>query len=661
MVFPQPSKLITGHGLGTVRTMPEFRAFVDQQPKLTSEQRSVLVEQARVLVEDLYVHLPLKRAMHAVDPVQRLRLLAHRMGTLDDRTFHAELLDIFISVRDLHTNYVLPAPFSGRLAFLGVLVERFDDGGRDKWVISKVSDRLETEASLQAGAVVTHWNGAPMEQAVWRHAQQEAGSNVPARVARGLESLTMRYLVVSLPPDEDWVDLRYEVGGQVHEARLTWFVASSAADIFGGEASATGLLSGLITPADRLVGVDLRTELSRRTKKVLFAPDAMQEERRVADLNADAYETFGADAAAVVPEPTEKQIADNIIATSRPDDLTAKLVDTDHGRFGYLRLWTFHMKDANILAFINEVIRLLDDEFPPEGLIVDVRGNGGGYVIAAEFLLQLLTPRRITPEPAQFINGATTLNLCGAVDDMMPWAQSIKQATETGAQYSVGISLSPEDLVNIVGQVYHGPVVLITDALCYSACDMFAAGFVDHEIGEVLGVDANTGAGGANVLEHEALRGIWTGGPLQQLPAGARMRVSLRRTLRVGVNAGQPVEDLGVHPDSEHAMTLDDVLNGNRDLLNAAGKILSAGTPRVLEAEVVSTAGQSLTLKLTATAATSLDVYVNGRPQAIGVPASATGSNVTVQLPAAAESVVRIESFDNGTLIGNRQLRFEPA
>jgi hypothetical protein len=29
-----------------------------------------------------------------------------------------------------------------------------------------------------------------------------------------------------------------------------------------------------------------------------------------------------------------------------------------------------------------------------------VPGNGGGYIIAAEFLLQLLTPKQITPEPA---------------------------------------------------------------------------------------------------------------------------------------------------------------------------------------------------------------------------------------------------------------------
>ena len=53
-------------------------------------------------------------------------------------------------------------------------------------------------------------------------------------------------------------------------------------------------------------------------------------------------------------------------------------------------------------------------------------------------------------------------------------------------------------MCNGIGQVYYGPVVLITDALSYSATDIFAAGFQDNEVGLVLGTSGNTGAGGAN-------------------------------------------------------------------------------------------------------------------------------------------------------------------
>ena len=50
------------------------------------------------------------------------------------------------------------------------------------------------------------------------------------------------------------------------------------------------------------------------------------------------------------------------------------------------------------------------------------------------------------------------------------------------------------------------------------------------------------------------------------------MRVSIRRTLRVGAEGGTPVEDLGVVPDERHFMTRDDIMEGNVDLLNRAGE-----------------------------------------------------------------------------------------
>ena len=48
--------------------------------------------------------------------------------------------------------------------------------------------------------------------------------------------------------------------------------------------------------------------------------------------------------------------------------------------------------------------------------------------------------------------------------------------------------------------------MLVTDAFCYSTTDIFAAGFQDHEIGTILGCHDNTGAGGANVWDHDDLR-----------------------------------------------------------------------------------------------------------------------------------------------------------
>src|SRR3712207_9255760 len=104
----------------------------------------------------------------------------------------------------------------------------------------------------------------------------------------------------------------------------------------------------------------------------------------------------------------------------------------------------------------------------------------------------------------------------------------MERALETGAIFSSAFPITPVDGANRRGQRYFGPVVLVTDARCYSATDIFAAGFQDHAIGKVLGVDDNTGAGGANVWTHGLLARLLDeavhdpGSPYVALPHGAR-------------------------------------------------------------------------------------------------------------------------------------------
>jgi C-terminal processing protease CtpA/Prc len=208
---------------------------------------------------------------------------------------------------------------------------------------------------------------------------------------------------------------------------------------------------------------------------------------------------------------------------------------------------------------------------PTAGLIVDVRGNPGGHIEAAEGLLGLLTDRKVQPEPMQFLNSPLTYGLCGQSGDLFPWRQSIGDSDETGAQHSAALPLS---VVAKSDKPYPGPVVLITDALAYSAADMFAAGFQDNKIGWVLGVDDNTGAGGANVWNVPLLRQVWPQVPVRKLPKGSRLTFALRRSLRVGGSAGRPVEDLGVLPDVRYRMTRRDLTAQNADLMNRAARLL---------------------------------------------------------------------------------------
>ena len=99
------------------------------------------VDQALLLLGQNYAHLPLKVAMHAVNPVQRLRVLRDRMERQTARRCRVDLprgdVGIFHSVRDLHTNYLLPAPFAGKIAFLPFMIEKCHDGRREHYLVTR--------------------------------------------------------------------------------------------------------------------------------------------------------------------------------------------------------------------------------------------------------------------------------------------------------------------------------------------------------------------------------------------------------------------------------------------------------------------------------------------------------------------------------------------
>lgn len=565
---------------------------------LTVEQRKLIVRQALILIEQNYAHLPLKRAMHSIDPVQRLKLLLQTLELAPDAIqpaeveFHGELTDIFTSVRDLHTNYLLPSPYDQMTAFLPFMVEDYFDGGQRKYLVSHVAQNF-SHPTFVPGVEVVYWNSMPIERAVWRNAQRYAGSNREARHARGVQTLTARALRIAPPPDEEWVVVGYKTAaGDLAELRMDWQVNSHLPA--GMDPSARG------DSTAASLGFDLEQDIIQRLRLALFAPHVVVAVKKAAKKAARGA-AFGG------------------LESMLPNVFEARPVTTPAGMFGYVRIRTFnHFPPED---FVNEFIRLIA-ALPQRGLILDVRGNGGGTIMNGELILQTLTPRLIEPEPFQFINTPLNLEICrhngpsSAWADLSVWVESMQQALQTGATFSAGFPISDPQQCNATGQKYFGPVVLITDALCYSATDIFAAGFQDHEIGPILGVDGNTGAGGANVWEQSNfVSDVLPGSVYQELPNGAGMRVSIRRTLRVGRRAGAPVEDLGVIPDKRHYLTRNDLLNKNVDLINEAGSLLVADGPvRGLTVTVQSTSPSQASIVAATQGMTRLDIYIGDRP-----------------------------------------------
>src|SRR5262245_40029937 len=219
-----------------------------RRSRLPRRARIQIIETALDLIETLYVHLPLKRSMYAVNPIQRLKLLHRRFEqhklVIDEREFFNELLSIFCQLRDLHTNFILPEPFRSSTAFLPFRLERcVTDSGKDAYVVTRVmSPELWGEPidpSFQEGVIVKHWNGTPIDRVVAANADREAGSNPAARRAQGLSALTIRWLGQSLFPDEEWVEVAYlrEPNTKAESIRFHWKVFQRQRGKGGGAAA----------------------------------------------------------------------------------------------------------------------------------------------------------------------------------------------------------------------------------------------------------------------------------------------------------------------------------------------------------------------------------------------------------------------------------------
>jgi hypothetical protein len=351
-------------------------------------------------------------------------------------------------------------------------------------------------------------------------------------------------------------------------------------------------------PGPMALGVDFDLEIIGQLRKLLFSAPA------AADL---------APAAAATPAPTGA--------------FKAYPVPTPAGPFGYVRIWTFKVNRPN--DFIDEFKGIIAG-LPQNGLILDVRGNGGGTLGLAEGILQLLTPGPIETERFQLLNTPLTRRGSTFNATYAPFTQSIDDAVETGALYSASLPLTTQAFANQFGQTYQGPVVVITDALCYSATDTFAAGFQDNEVGQILGVHRTTGGGGASVWEYSDILQFLAGPgfEISALPKGSSFRMAVSRNLRVKKRADVLIEELGVAADLTHEMTRNDVLNTanpNEDLIGKAISLLQAAIRHTLTATVTRSGDGEVAVTATSEGVDRIDAFVDGRPGAsVTIAASPT-------------------------------------
>ncbi|MEM9642325.1 MAG: S41 family peptidase [Pseudomonadota bacterium] len=606
--------------------------------------RLALLDQAILCLGNFYVHQTLKWTKHAVDPVQALRRLRRICGEMGDLEFHIHVSRIFKSLRDIHTAYVLPQPYRRYVAILPFTVASYrpDPAGPRKVVVRDLLESLQHEY-FQRGAEILTWNGIPIERAIRNEGAEESGSNPHAQYALGERMMTIRWLGSTLPPLADQVTLGYRdaltPGGQepdggsaYHEIRLPWRLL----DLDGAGANfvlplqAELLLTAAQSPKAAPPPASAARKANRnargKAKGPKRAPGTGQQlnsyDRRGTVENAALRALYGdkpdADAK-FLAKGAQADRASDPFETTLPAVFEARtrwaLMGKKTVEFGYLRIHNFMADDEE---FFSEFARLLD-LMPPDRLLIDLRGNAGGNLNCAERVMQLLTPHKIDPLPFQFLAtpGTETLVHSRVDDDLKPWTELVSTAVANGYMFSRQANITPVDTANDTGQRYYGSIGLLVDAITYSTGDIFAALFADHHIGPIIGTSPNTGGGGANMWMHDLVEfyapeefGVKT------LPHGAGLHYAIRRCVRVGAEAGSPIEEAGVAVDELHQVTYADLRQADRDLMRTGLTTLDKNPRRMFSATGTRT-GEFLEVTVRTEKdkpPLSVDVYLHGRP-----------------------------------------------
>src|SRR5690606_31365541 len=189
--------------------------------------------------------------------------------------------------------------------------------------------------------------------------------------------------------------------------------------------------------------VDPAAAAVRRAKMLLFAPGALTgRQSSDRDITRKPKKARGR---------ARREVTAEVIPTELTETLTAMVIDAPGGPFGHLRIWAF---DALPEPFINEPLRLLP-LMPDRGLIIDIRGNPGGYIWAAELALQLFTPHVIQPTRFSALATPFTRLIAGIGDlkeEFGPWRPSLEAAVRNGENYAQAIPITEPAACNEIGQ-----------------------------------------------------------------------------------------------------------------------------------------------------------------------------------------------------------------
>ncbi|NNG01062.1 MAG: hypothetical protein HKM93_16855 [Desulfobacteraceae bacterium] len=528
-------------------------------PEMSLEEKRVLAEQAQIFIKDLYVHRYVKMDYYGNDdPVPAIDRVVANLESMTTAELEKALWEIFIVQRDLHLNYYFPSPHADYTSFLPLTFVRAV--GEDNFFQVRIqavnADLMRQFAPGQripaVGDKVIAYDGVPIVEAVRSLFPIARGANDFGGFIRALDLMTQITHVRHLVPEnnevtillrsarEDDDDDYDDDDGDTYHITLPWIAEWSEPE-----------------PGAR------RFQMEEKKRFDVKEPNVGMDDYQ--QQYTDFLRSHGLEPPSIYPDnPSNVRVVKWGIIKNR------------YGRFGYINLTSFYF---NVNRTVNEIRRLLLEELSDtDGLIFDVRNNGGGYINLADRLPQLFMPEEAQVLKSRFLNTDLNRKIMNesilSIWELPEFRQVINDVAGTSRIYSDGAAFTYDSEANFLGQIYYKPVAVLANARSYSATDMFTCSIQDNNAAVIYGEDPQTGAGGANVIEHGYF--LEYGTPdFVPLPFNHDMRVSWRQNIRFGAHEGELIEDYGCFADKDVSMTLRDVITGGEDQVRKISKGLA--------------------------------------------------------------------------------------
>ncbi len=500
-------------------------------PTYDVAQKKLIIEQARLVMGDLYVHRDMKLNSFGkqIDPLPKLDALEKVAEGMSDYDFHDKMIKIFNSQRDLHTVYELPRPYGCYRNMLPFSVNEIEKGQTSKFVVSALIDNpeflalLPNKLNIAIGDELVSYDGKSLDQLYKEMAPLNNGANSDATRRFFLEDLSYKIQTISLMPENNEVALEFKKQNGTRIKTIVPWVNR-------------GRLSCLKNYPEKILG---RSKFQDEFNKL--------------------YQREGEE------NTTEEPI------------VTWRMLENNYGKFAILKLTNFIPEKLYYPKTILLIEKLMRNEFAgTTGLIIDMRNNPGGWIPFGEMMLQLFGPAENNLRMKFSFNvNPSNLFLISNFFINSNMSESYYQALERQEKLSVPLVLTPEGQMNMAKPAYFKPVAIFTNANCYSTCDMFSAQMQDHGYALIVGEDTTTGAGGANYQTHRTIYDKLKAenvGPFKELPHNQEMSFSWRQAYRIN---GDLIENVGVKSDVVIPTTLNDIMFKSRDQFLEISKILS--------------------------------------------------------------------------------------